>query len=268
MKGLVHLFVAFQPFRNNPTTSPNDGHVQLSTPTTFQVSSSLFPFPFPPKSTPSSPSSSASQFSSSRQQAELDRKLDDLMDAISEAGPVGSLASKEDQQRIQTLSESLKPYSIRNPANFPLKGEFKLLYSSTSGSSSGRFFGTPIFGKVKQVILDDDIFQNSVQLGPLEMTVKAKRQIMNHHELKITLLEGAVSLFHIPLLQKDIINTGDRNSSNGGSSNDKRIGSWKYIFLGTRTTTTTTKKGQDGKKQRKLIRIMQAPNLFILEQDL
>jgi hypothetical protein len=104
-------------------------------------------------------------------------------------------------------------------------------------------FGTKLSGEVKQIIVDDTIFRNHITLGPLEMTMRAKREIKSSKELVITLLETTVNLFGAQLLKKEM----------GGS------GMWTYKFVG-------KMKDKDGKE--KLIRIIQAPNLFILEQAL
>ena len=74
-------------------------------------------------------------------------KILDLLRAASEVGQVGSLASEEDQQKMERLAELAYPLSeFDKPAQVPLAGEHTLVYSAAPGASSGRVFGknTPL----------------------------------------------------------------------------------------------------------------------------
>jgi hypothetical protein len=170
-------------------------------------------------------------------------KLQDLLQAASEIGQVGSLASEDDQKRMEELAAAVIPFSeSKTPAKFPLVGEHDLVYSAAPGASSGRVFGN-VVGKVSQIFEDEDIFYNRVAFGPLQITLKAKREVKNDSIIKVSFLETTFSLFG---------KTIKEGKAGGG-------GVWKVKFVG-------TVEGADGKK--KLVRVMETPSLFILEQPL
>lgn len=171
-------------------------------------------------------------------------KVQDLLQAANEIGQVGSLATKDEQKRMKELAASVIALSdSKSPAKCPLVGEHKLVYSAAPGASSGRVFGN-VVGKVTQFFEDEDIFYNRVAIGPFQIALKAKRQIMNDSTIKVSFLETKFSLFDKTLKEGKV----------GGG------GTWKVKFVG------TVVDGTHGKK--KLIRIMETPSLFILEQPL
>jgi len=98
-------------------------------------------------------------------------------------------------------------------------------------------------GKVSQKFETKDIFYNRVTLGPLMIALEAKREIKNSSTIKVSFLETTFSLFGKPF---------STQKAGGG-------GIWKVKFVG-------KIKDQDGKD--KLVRIMETPSLFILEQPL
>lgn len=185
-------------------------------------------------------------------------------------GQVGSLASEEERTKLEELSKAAIPLSESKPAKFPLAGEHKLLYSAAPGVSSGRIFGN-VVGKVTQFFEDDEIFYNRVSFGPLRIALKAKREIKDDSTIQVSFLETKVSLFGKTLAQK---NAGGgkyclwQNQSSGVTyiwvPNFYCFclsagGYWKVKFVG-------TVKDQQGKE--KLIRIMETPSLFVIEQPL
>ena len=179
------------------------------------------------------------------QQSGIDEKVEALLNAISEIGQVGSLASEEDQTRIKSLALDVvesNPSPEQSPARFTLQGEHTLLYSAAPGGSSGRLFGN-VVGKVTQWFEDDEIFYNRVTFGPVRIALKARREIKNDTNIKVTFLETSIYLFGNRVVQKEI---------NGG-------GVWKCKFVG---------KVQDKNGANKLLRIMETPSLFIIEQPL
>ena len=170
-------------------------------------------------------------------------KILDLLRAASEVGQVGSLASEEDQQKMERLAELAYPLSeFDKPAQVPSAGEHTLVYSAAPGASSGRVFGN-VVGKVSQLFENDEIFYNRVTFGPLMVALKARREIKNGSTIKVSFLENTISLFGKTLTQKEI----------GGG------GVWKVRFVG-------KVKDNDGKE--KLVRVMETPSLFVLEQPL
>jgi hypothetical protein len=165
-----------------------------------------------------------------------------LLDAAAEIGPVGSLASEADQTRMEELAAAVIPYSDTKPAQYPLTGEHRLVYSAAPGASSGRLFGN-IVGQVSQFFEDTDTFYNRVALGPLRISLKAQREVKNDSNIKVTFLETKISLFEQTIKESKV----------GGG------GVWKVKFVG---------KVQDADGKEKLIRVMETPSLFILEQPL
>jgi hypothetical protein len=167
-------------------------------------------------------------------------KVQNFLQAALEVGQVGSLASEEEQARMEDLAAEVTPFSDAKPAKFPLTGEHRLVYSAAPGASSGRVFGN-VVGKVSQYFEDDEIFYNRVAFGPLLISLKAKREIKNDSNIKVSFLETTISLFGKTLSQKEI----------GGG------GVWKVKFVG---------KVQDKDGNEKLVRVMETPSLFVLEQ--
>jgi hypothetical protein len=177
-----------------------------------------------------------------QQQQQRNAKVQALLNAAAEIGPVGSLASEADQTRMEELAAAVIPYSDTKPAQYPLMGDHRLVYSAAPGASSGRLFGN-IVGQVSQLFEDDDTFYNRVALGPLQISLKAQREVKNESKIKVTFLETKFSLFGTTLKEGKV----------GGG------GVWKVTFVGT---------VQDADGKEKLVRVMETPSLFILEQPL
>lgn len=174
--------------------------------------------------------------------AEGNDKILKVLDTAGSIGQVGSLASEEDQLLMEKVAEDVFSLSESNPARIPLAGEHKLVYSAAKGGSSGRIFGN-VVGKVSQLFEDDEIFYNQVKIGPLQISLRAKREIKNDSTIKVSFLDTSFNLFGRTLKKADI---------KGG-------GVWKVKFVG---------KVEDDNGNKKLVRIMETPSLFILEQDL
>lgn len=168
--------------------------------------------------------------------------VQELLDKAKEVGQVGSLASEEDRKMLELLAEKVIPFSDPNPAKFPLTGEHRLVYSAAPGASSGRIFGN-VVGKVTQFFETEETFYNRVAFGPLLIALQAKREIKNASTIKVSFFETSFSLLGNVFSQKP---------AGGG-------GVWKVRFVG---------KVQNDDGTEKLVRIMETPSLFILEQPL
>ncbi len=175
--------------------------------------------------------------------AERNEKICRILDTARSVGQVGALASREDQRLMQDLAAAAVPLSeSMEPAKYPLTGVHSLVYSAAPGASSGRAFGN-VVSKVSQLFEDDEIFYNRVNFGPLQISLRARRQVMNDTTIKVSFLETSLNLFGKTISKKEV----------GGG------GAWKVKFVG-------KVKSEDGKE--KLVRIMDTPSLFILEQEL
>lgn len=180
--------------------------------------------------------------SSSSSKAQKNDKILDLLELAQTVGQVGSLASEEDQAKMEAAAAEAIPFSdSKQPAKYPLTGVHNLVYSAAPGASSGKI--GPLVGKVSQFFEDDDIFYNRVAFGPLQIALRAKREMMNGSTIKVSFLETSFSLFG---------KTFKTAQASGG-------GVWKVKFVGTY---------QDENGNEKLLRIMKTPSLFVLEQDL
>jgi hypothetical protein len=170
-------------------------------------------------------------------------KIYQILDTARAIGQVGCLASEEDQRLIEKLTADAIPLSeSRQPAKYPLTGVHRLVYSAAKGASSGRVFGN-VVGKVTQLFEDDEIFYNRVNFGPLQISLRARRKVMNDTTIKVSFLETSFNLFGKTISKKEV----------GGG------GVWKVKFVGIVRSADGT---------GKLVRIMDTPSLFILVQDL
>ena len=134
--------------------------------------------------------------------AERNVKVLKVLGTAGAVGQVGSLASEEDQLLMEDVAEDVIQLSESKPARIPLKGEHKLVYSAAPGASSGRVFGN-VVGKVSQLFEDDEIFYNKVSFGPLQIALRAKREIMNDSTIKVSFLETSFNLFGRTLKKAD-----------------------------------------------------------------
>jgi hypothetical protein len=191
-------------------------------------------------------------------EAIITEKVRELLRAAKEVGQVGSLASEKDQALMITLAQALMTAAAGNMtdsaqpspallARYPLSGEHTLLYSAAPGGSSGRLFGS-VVGKVTQFFESEQIFYNRVDLGPVRISLQATREVKNDKIIKVTFLETTVSLFGKTLV---------RTPLSGG-------GVWKVKFVGIIPNDPNHDKGGKGR----LIRVMETPSLFVLEQRL
>jgi hypothetical protein len=131
------------------------------------------------------------------------QKVQVLLDEVAQVGQAGSLASEEERTRLEELAAAVTPLSVDRPARYPLEGEHNLLYSAAPGGSSGRLFGN-VVGKVSQLFETDEIFYNRVNLGPVQIALKAKREIKNDFTIKVSFLETRVSLFGQKVVEKEV----------------------------------------------------------------
>mmetsp|Transcript_30872 Transcript_30872/g.46871 ORF Transcript_30872/g.46871 Transcript_30872/m.46871 type:complete len:227 (-) Transcript_30872:222-902(-) len=169
-------------------------------------------------------------------------RVNDMLEVVSQVGQVGSLVSDEEQDRVVNAASQAFSLSDSKPARASLSGEHRLLYSAAPGASSGKL--GPFVGKVTQFFEDDKTFYNRVNFGPLRISLKASREVKNDSTIKVSFLETKVTLFGQKLVEKQV----------GGG------GIWKVKFVGRITDETSGKE--------RLIRIMETPSLFVLEQPL
>jgi len=160
-------------------------------------------------------------------------------------GPVGVLSSTEkERDDLLEMSRKLKDHSNPKPARYSLKGTFDLVYSAHPGPPSGRLGPTPFYGKATQTFLDDETYINAVKFGPLRVTIQAEIKVKDDWTNEVRFYQTTVSLFGKRIVKKDVDISG---------------GEWRYLFLG---------QIEDANGRRKLIRVMETPRLFILEQPI
>jgi hypothetical protein len=155
-------------------------------------------------------------------------------------GPIGNRQTDECQAQILEAALALAPFSDPAPARIPLTGVHRLVYSDSTGASSGTLFG-PVFGLVTQEFVNATAYINAVTLGPLTLSVLATRKAQNDTVLTVTFHSLSVTLFGNTIVTKEIV---------GG-------GTWDMIFAG----TVVNEAGVPT-----LVRILRAPSLFVIEQ--
>lgn len=136
-------------------------------------------------------------------EVERNDKVLKVLETAGAVGQVGCLASDEEQQLMEEVAENIFSLSDSKPARVTLRGEHKLIYSAAEGASSGRVFGN-VVGKVSQLFEDDEIFYNRVNFGPLQISLRAKREIMNDSTIKVSFLQTSFNLFGKTLKQADV----------------------------------------------------------------
>ena len=169
-------------------------------------------------------------------------KILELLSACRQVGQIGSSATQEERDMLEAKSKAVASLSDPQPARVPLTGLHNLVYSAAPGGSSGKLLG-PIYGKVTQEFVDNETFINAVELGPLKLSLRASRQVKSDRVIAVKFHQLSISLFGNTVTKKEL---------SGG-------GAWKYLFSG-------EVQGPDG--ERKLVRIMEIPSLFVVEQPL
>jgi hypothetical protein len=157
-------------------------------------------------------------------------------------GPVGVRRPERDRDRLLEAALALAPDSDPAPARIALTGVHSLVYSAAPGGSSGRI--GPLNGAVTQEFdRDGATFINAVQVLGLRIALTATRRIQNDTTIAVKFHRTAVSVFGVPIVERE---------TRGG-------GAWKVIYAGTITDRDGT---------TKLVRILQTPSLFVIEQPL
>jgi hypothetical protein len=178
-----------------------------------------------------------------------DDLIQDLMDMARRMGPVGIRNSLEDQEKIQNLANLLRQRTLEENAssaqNFTdvtLDGVHELIYSAAPGGSSGKI--GPLDGKVTQTFVNGTTFINAMDLGPLRIALTASRKIKDGTTISVRFHSTTVSLFGIPIITKSV----------GGG------GMWNILYTG------VVHDRNDKEHPKRLLRVLQTPSLFIIEQ--
>jgi len=186
-------------------------------------------------------SSSSTQQDAPAGAVSREARVQDVLKLARSLGPVGSRQSEEDRQRLVDAALELRELSDPEPSKIPLTGIHNLVYSASPGGSSGQL--GPFDGKVTQEFVNEKTFINAVQLGPLKIALTATREIKNDTTVAVKFIKTRFYLFGNQVAEKDV----------GGG------GVWKMVFVG---------KVQDSDGKEKLVRIMETPSLFVIEQPL
>jgi len=156
-----------------------------------------------------------------------------------EFGPIGVHQPELNQKLMKVQAKELSLSTDPRPARIPLVGTHNLMYSDAPGNSSGKLAG-PFYGKVTQEFVDDTIFINAVEFGPLKIALQAEREILSDTKIRVKFVETTIELFGIELVKKETSGAG----------------TWEYLYSG-------ILENKDGTSKR--IRIMNTPSLFVLE---
>lgn len=170
-----------------------------------------------------------------------DAKVQQVLQLARRLGPVGSRQSETEQLDLLEAALDLQIWSDPAPTQINLSGIHNLVYSASKGGSSGKL--GPFNGKVTKEFIDDKSFTNAVELGPFKIALTASREIKDDTTIQVSFHKTKVYLFGVQLLEKEV----------GGG------GVWKMIFAG---------EINDQDKRKKLVRIMETPSIFIIEQQL
>lgn len=163
-----------------------------------------------------------------------------LLDTVAASGPVGILASDEEQAAVEATAAALAGTSDEAAqARVPLGGTYDLLYSAAKGGSNGKV--GPFVGTVSQIIVDEKAFINQVQLfgGLLTVRLRAEREILDDERIRVSFVETVFQLFG-----RDV-----------KRSPTKGQGVWEQVYV--------EGNGPDGTAS---LRVMRTPSLFVLRQ--
>eukprot|EP00523_Entomoneis_sp_CCMP467_P003937 CAMPEP_0168744074 /NCGR_PEP_ID=MMETSP0724-20121128/13903_1 /TAXON_ID=265536 /ORGANISM="Amphiprora sp., Strain CCMP467" /LENGTH=240 /DNA_ID=CAMNT_0008791721 /DNA_START=74 /DNA_END=796 /DNA_ORIENTATION=+ len=186
------------------------------------------------------------------------QQLKEFLQRARQLGPIGAVRSPEEQAELLQLAQDLATTTTTGsgsdpePARIPLTGVHNLIYSTAPGGSSGKIFqiGTiTIAGQVQQTFVDDVTFINSVQLGPLRLSLRAEREVRNDTDIQVIFRETTVSLLGKVLLTKPLENN--------------QSGVWRYLHA-----SVIDDDDDENGGRKKLIRVMTTPSLFVLEHTL
>lgn len=166
--------------------------------------------------------------------------VNQLLLATAKTGQVGSKASEADVATIADLAEQLASLStVERPADVPLSGVHSLVYSASSGGSSGML--GPFTGRVTQSFIDEKQFINAVTLGPLCIKIYADREVLSDGQrIRLKFRKTTVEIGGFQIIRKEL----------------KSSGIWKCKFV------EVVGEGQN----KRLLRIMETPSLFVIEQ--
>ena len=168
------------------------------------------------------------------------RAISDLKLTIKRAGQTGQNASEAEREEIRSLCGRLKSsqdasYPAINRAKHEISGKtYGLLYSTSSGPSSGKI--GPFVGSVTQRVINDVDFVNSVSLGPLEISLRATMERVTDTRINVAFREMSFVWFGMKLRSVEV----------------EGKGVWNVMYAGE----------VDGKS----FRVMETPNLFVLEE--
>ena len=175
-------------------------------------------------------------FTRARPRAALSCSAASLIKAAARAGTVGTDANEADRSAVEAAAEALRGQGAREPARVPLRGTYELLYSGSPGGSSGKL--GPFTGVVTQIIKGETDFINRVELGPLQVSLAAQREVLDGERIRVTFVETVVRLWGREVLRKPTSGAGV----------------WKQAFVD---------EGGDGSAT---LRVMQTPSWFVLKQ--
>lgn len=132
----------------------------------------------------------------------------ELLARCSAAPPNGVGASLEEDNAVHAIVTELEVFCRPEPTRMPLSGVWQLVYTSSTGGSSGKV--GPFVGRVTQTMVDDSIFINAVEFfgGAVRLALEAEREVLDSKRIRVTFRETAVSVFGRQVFRKAIEGSG------------------------------------------------------------
>ena len=177
---------------------------------------------------------------------ERDASIKIFLEKVRDAGQIGSKCPPEVCEELVNIAKNeLSQLSDEKPAQRSLNGFHTLLHSQSQGGSSGNL--GPFVGRVQQEFIDETNFINSVSFffgGFLRISLYAERTILDDTRIRVKFRETVIQLGGIEVVRKDT----------------KGQGVWNNLFVGEYI--------DDNSGTRKLLRVMETPSLFVIQQDI
>ena len=145
---------------------------------------------------------------------------------------------------VQSLEDMTSQDDALDMTSTPLEGEHRLIYIDSE--SNPQYIG-PFKGTTTQYFVDDEVYENRLSFGPIQIVLTALRHVIDKNNLRVDFQSFAVNIFGKKIVKKEL---------------KQRGGVWKMVYVGEVDDPTS-----DAKKKI-LLRVLRVPSLYILAKDL